>query len=149
MKLIRTKLNMTNGSAKTIDSVTLYEGEQYSTKLIGIIEGGSIVPGDQFYIEVLPKSPTDSPVIYNAEYNRLKNQIEVVLPRVAMDRGNFKYTFVRYNDDYTELQKWYPKPLFISVAGDITLDTLERRPDIFAELNRRVIDLEDKITRNM
>lgn len=143
MKQIRVKLNMSNGTTKTLDSVTLYEGEQYATKIVAILESGASITGDQWYLEVQPKGKDTTPQVYNATcYN---NKVEVLLPRIATERGQFKYTFVRYNEAFTELQKWYPTPLFVSVAGDITIDTLESRPDVFADINKRLKKLEDFI----
>ena len=103
MKRIRTKLNFANGSSKTLDNVTLYEGEQYATKIVILFENGQPISGDQLYIEILPKSKDDEIRVFNL--TRFNNKYEVILPRIAMERGQLKYTIVRYNDEFNELQK--------------------------------------------
>jgi len=144
MKQIRVKINMATGKTKTLDVVTLYEGEQYTTKIIFLFEN-PIVAGDQFYIEVKPKDPKDEMRIYNVYADASNKKATILLPRIALQRGQLQYTLVRYNDSFEETQKFYPDPLFVSIAGDITMDTLERRPDVFADLNQRLKALEDKL----
>jgi len=141
MKQIRVKLNLLNGSTKTLDSVTLYEGEQYSTKIVINFENGFVRPSDQFYVEFIDKD--NNPLVYNLTVEGSK--ASVLIPRLPLSRGKLKYTIVRYNDAFTELEKFYPEPLFVTVAGDIAIDTLEKKPDVFADLNHRLLEIEKKL----
>jgi hypothetical protein len=141
MKQIRIKINLKDGSVKTLDSVTLYEGEQYSTKILVSFYNGFIRPEDQLYIEFYDKDGT--PIVYNMTIE--ENNAVVLLPRTALKRGKLKYTISKYNDTFNELEKFYPEPLFVSVALDVSFDSLDSRPDVFADINRRLLELENKL----
>jgi hypothetical protein len=142
MKLIQVRLNISTGAAKVLSNTTLYEGEQYTARILVGFEGGSILPSDQLYIEFANKEGE------NKTFNLSKDdsgRYLVDLPREILSRGKLKYTIVKYNDTFKQLQKWYPEPLFVTIAGDIGVDSLNSRPDVFADINARLKALEDKV----
>jgi hypothetical protein len=142
MKLIQVRLNIATGTAKVLSNTTLYEGEQYTARISVGFEGGQLIPTDQLYIEFVNKS--GETVTYNLTKDDSGKHF-ADLPREILERGKLKYTIVKYNDTFKQLQKWYPEPLFITIAGDIGIDSLNKRPDVFADINARLKALEDKI----
>lgn len=70
------------------------------------------------------------------------------LPRELLKRGRLEFVIQHYDKELIELAKYSPEsPLYVTEGLDITNDTLESRPDLFAEMLYKIEQLEKKIEK--
>lgn len=78
-----------------------------------------------------------------------ENQYNIEIPREVMRKGRLYFAIQRYDMTLEQLTKYTPESyLYINKSLDISLDTMDGSPDIFAELFYRVKQLEKIVYHN-
>lgn len=74
------------------------------------------------------------------------NKYFLEIPREILSRGRLYYTIQHYNGDLTNLRKYAPDGyLYINPVLDVSIETLEHRPDLIAELIYEIQQLKQRI----
>lgn len=139
MKQLNYHINLNTGQMvnKTENrQLTIQEFESLTTRLL--FRFSSVVKeSDKLYI-FFPRATKTYHLVKQSS-----NQYYFDLPREILKRGRLEFVIQHYDSDLIEMNKYSPETyLYVTEGLDITNETLESRPDLFAEIIYRLEKLE-------
>ena len=141
MKQINYKINIATGTITTDSKTVINETENLSTTLVFIFD--KLVSVDDNMLIQFVNSKNESKT-YRLD-RVTNNKFSFLLPREILTKGRLYFTLHHYDKEFISLTKYtLENYLYVSQSLDITADTMDERPDIFAEMFYRLQKLEEK-----
>jgi len=141
LKQINYKINIATGTITTDSKTVINETENLSTTLVFIFD--KLVSVDDNMLIQFVNSKNESKT-YRLD-RVTNNKFSFLLPREILTKGRLYFTLHHYDKEFISLTKYtLENYLYVSQSLDITADTMDERPDIFAEMFYRLQKLEEK-----
>lgn len=145
MKQLLYKVNTTKGEITEVlqhKEINLFEGENVSTNVVFEFDR-NLHKDDKLYIIFKGSNGNSTPL----QLKRLRdNRFTTAIPREVLSVGKLNYAIQHYDNEHFKQHKYVPQTMLtVYKSLDISQETLNTRPDIFAEMLYRIEQLEKKI----